>query len=116
MKALEIKDFSGYYITDTGFVYCRNNKLGRFRKMHPPKTHVGYFQVGLTKNHKRYFFGVHRLVAEAFIPNPQNKPCVNHRNGIRYDNRMENLEWVTYSENMKHAYSVLNHKHSGVCA
>ena len=58
----------------------------------------------------------HRLIAEMYVPNPDNKPCVNHKNGIKSDNRPDNLEWVTYSENHIHAHRVLKRKLSGAAA
>ena len=64
----------------------------------------GYYRVELRKKGKRFYLLVHRLVAENFIPNFDNKLQVNHINGNRFDNRVENLEWCTQSYNIKHAY------------
>ena len=104
VRAKQINGFPNYYITDTGNAYSR---FGRFRKLKPMKNRHGYLAVRVYKNNKQTYKLISRLVAEAFIPNPKNKPQVNHKNGVRIDNRVENLEWATCSENVRHSYHVL---------
>jgi len=69
----------------------------------PIKNSTGYYMICLYKNGVSHPTGLHRIIAQAFIPNPENKPCVNHINNNPSDNRIENLEWCTYKENTQHA-------------
>lgn len=94
-----IEDYPNYEVSNLGNV--RNRVTGKIKK---PSLSVGYHQVMLYKNNQYKFFKVHRLVANAFIPNPKNKRTVNHINGIKTDNYVSNLEWATDSENISHAY------------
>ena len=80
-------------------------KTGRVLK--PDRLKDGYEQVALKVNKHTDYEKVHRLVALTFIANPEGKPQVNHKNGIKHDNMVENLEWMTCSENTLHAYRVL---------
>lgn len=110
-KALKIKNYPDYYATDNGDIYSRNyNHTGRIKKMTPQEDKDGYLRVIIRKNGKKYFKPIHRLVAETFIPNPENKPQINHKNGIRTDNRIENLEFCSAAENIQHAYKTLGRK------
>lgn len=97
----DIKGYEGIYqVNENGVV--RNITSGLELKQH--KSKYGYMLVYLWKNNKGKTYRAHRLVAEAFIPNPQNKPQVNHIDCDRTNNNVSNLEWVTNQEN--HDWSV----------
>ena len=103
MQWKEIKGFEGLYeTTENGIV--RNIKTNRIVK--PRLTTWGYLQYGLMKNHKRIWIAAQRVVALTFIPNPENKPEVNHIDGNKQNNNVNNLEWSTRSENVKHAFKI----------
>ncbi len=110
----QVEGFDSFYeVSDMGNVrsldrIIHHPVLGSFirfgRKISKTLDSHGYHLCRLSVDKKRAIKIVHRLVAQAFIPNPENKKCVNHKNKIKTDNRVQNLEWVTYSENMFHAY------------
>lgn len=95
-----IEGFGGTYsVSNYGEV--RNNRTGKLMK--PRKNEKGYLRISLTTNGKQKCMRVHRLVAQAFIPNPENKPEVNHIDFDKENNCVNNLEWVTGKENTNHS-------------
>lgn len=112
-----VLDYEGLYsVSNTGLVRSETRRVVskrgiprvlRGRNLVLRKNRSGYYIVFLSSKGIVRPYQVHRLVCSAFLKNTNNLPCVNHKNGIRCDNRVENLEWCSYSENNRHAFRVL---------
>ncbi len=110
----DIKGFNGkYQISNTGKVKSVNYHRGQTPRILKPRSakirgNKSYLYVTLSKENIVKCYKIHRLVAEYFVPNPLQKPYVNHIDGNKHNNRADNLEWVTPLENNLHSFYVLN--------
>lgn len=101
-----IKNYPWFHISNKGEL--KNTKTGNILKQHSPNG-AGYPVIATKiggRNGKDVCFKIHRLIAEAFIPNPENKPHINHIDGNPKNNSIDNLEWCTHSENILHAHRI----------
>jgi len=109
----DIKGYERYYqVSNLGNVKSLTRRSKHYKggekttheRILKPTSKSGYCSIALCKNGRAETCLIHRLMGKAFLPNPENKRTINHLNGIKTDNRIENLEWATYKENMNHAF------------
>lgn len=98
----DIEGYEGLYqVSNTGKVRSLNyGRTGKVKELVPTPTRNGYLQVTLCENGEKKPFRVHRLVAQAFLPNPDNLPVINHLDEVKHNNHVSNLEWTTQKENL----------------
>ena len=109
MKWKQIEGFENYSVSDTGLI--RNENTGRYLTF--CKDRYGYLHTSLSKNGIVKQFGVHRIVAKAFIPNPNCLATVDHKNGNKEDNNASNLQWLSYGDNLEKYWK--HHRKPVVC-
>lgn len=95
--------YENYFVTKEGIVFNKHKK-----QLSPVNNGRGYLILNINIEGKRRCKAIHRIVAEAFIPNPNNLSEVNHLDGNRYNNNISNLEWITHGDNIKHSYKLQN--------
>ena len=119
-----IKGFENYYqISTFGRIRSLTRKVNTFHGIRivkgqilkPLKTRNGYYRIDLRLKQKHNYFLIHRLVAKTFLPNPNNFPCINHKDNNPLNNNVNNLEWCTQSYNVKYSYINGNAKPTSGC-
>lgn len=101
----KIPNYEGLYQVSNFGNVKRFYQNGKTRILKQSIDRCGYKHLELCKDGKEKFFNVHRVIAKVFIPNEEDKPCVNHLDGNKLNNNVSNLQWCTHSENTQHAYN-----------